>query len=847
MPHVSPHTEAQNAAVLRRTGDDLPVVVLGAGPAGLTAAYELGRRSIDVVVLEADQQVGGLARTEERDGYRFDLGGHRFFTKSREVDDLWHEVMAEEFLLRPRMSRIYWNGRFMHYPLQAKDVIRKLGPVELVRALGSYAWAAATPRGREDSFEDWVCNRFGRRLFELFFKSYTEKVWGVTTSELRAEWAAQRIKDLSFFSAAKNAVVGNRGNEVKSLITEFHYPRFGPGQMWEEMRAKIEASGGAVRVGTPARRLEVQHGRVVAVHTDGERIACSDVISSLPLRAVPAMTDPAAAEPVLAAARGLRYRDFLTVALVLDGEDLFPDNWIYIHEPSVQVGRIQNYRSWSPWMVPDETKACVGLEYFCFQGDDLWNAPDDELVELAITELETLGLAKRSALHRGYVTRVPLAYPMYDEHYAERVQTIRDWLVGLTNLQQVGRNGLHRYNNSDHSMLTAIRAVENLAHGARHDIWAVNAESVYHEEDEQPYRRAPATRAMHEPLTASADGVVARLTGVPAAAPHSVSFSVIVPATNQPATIDSCVEAVHAALGPHDELIVIDDISHRSPAYIRNYGATRSSRDVLVFVDADVLIHPDALDHLRAAYAADPVLVAAFGSYDEDPPPGIVSSFRNLLHHHIHQEGGGRAETFWAGIGAIRRDVFLAIGGFDAERFPRPMLEDVELGLRLTSAGRRIVLLPEVQGRHLKRWTLGTMLYSDFRDRGIPWTRLLIEQRQVPATLNLGWRHRFTALTVAATPVVAVATRKPMLLAVGAGAIGVLNRRFYAFLFRRGGVRLAGGGMGLHAVHHATALSAMPLGLVAHVRRGGATPLPLPLVPAEPAAPAPAPVPAGER
>jgi protoporphyrinogen oxidase len=831
---------------MARSNFDLPVVVLGAGPAGLTAGYELARRKIDVVVLEADEQVGGLARTEERDGYRFDLGGHRFFTKSQEVDDLWHEVMAEEFLLRPRMSRIYWNGRFMHYPLQAKDVVRKLGPVELARALASYAWAAATPRGREDSFEDWVCNRFGRRLFELFFKSYTEKVWGVSTHELRAEWAAQRIKDLSFFTAAKNALLGSNSDEVKSLITEFHYPRFGPGQMWEAMRDAIEASGGDVRVGTPARRLELEDGRVVAVHAGGQRIACSSVISSLPLRAVPAMTDPVAPEPVLAAARGLRYRDFLTVALVLDGEDLFPDNWIYIHEPSVRVGRIQNYRSWSPWMVPDETKACVGLEYFCFQGDDLWNAPDDELVELAISELDTLGLARRDALHRGYVTRVPLAYPMYDEHYAERVATIRGWLDGLANLQQVGRNGLHRYNNSDHSMLTAIRAVENLADGAHHDIWAVNAESVYHEEDEQPYRRAPVTRAMQEPLTASAEGVAARLTALPAALPPSVSFSVIVPATNRPDTITECVQAVEAALGAQDELLVIDDISHRSPAYIRNYGATRARGDVLVFVDADVLIHPDALERLRAAYAQDPELVAAFGSYDTDPPPGLVSSFRNLLHHFVHQEGGGRAETFWAGIGAIRRDVFLALGGFDAERFPRPMLEDVELGLRLTSAGRRIVLTPEVQGRHLKRWTLGTMLYSDFRDRGIPWTRLLIEQRKIPATLNLGWRHRFTAMTVAAAPAAAIATRRPVLLAVGAAAVGVLNRGFYTFLYRRGGLRLAAGGMALHVVHHATAMSAMPLGVVAHVRRGGATPLPLPLVPAEAEREA-QPVPAGER
>jgi protoporphyrinogen oxidase len=324
----------------------------------------------------------------------------------------------------------------------------------------------------------------------------------VPTTELRAEWAAQRIKGLSFTSAAKAAFFGNK-NEIKSLIGEFHYPRFGPGQMWETMADEIIAAGGEVRLNAPVEELEIRDGEVAAVVAGGERIESSQVISSLPLRATVGLAGAAATGEVQASARGLRYRDFLTVALVIDGEDLFPDNWIYIHEPSVHVGRIQNYRSWSPWMVPDESKACVGLEYFCFSGDELWEMNDEDLVELAKRELNELGLVSPEKVERGFVTRVPLAYPMYDPDYGERVDAIRGWLEGVANLQQVGRNGLHRYNNSDHSMLTAIRAVDNILTGARHDLWAVNAESVYHEEavkDEQPYKRAPETRAMREPL-----------------------------------------------------------------------------------------------------------------------------------------------------------------------------------------------------------------------------------------------------------------------------------------------------------------------------------------------------------
>ncbi len=464
------------------------VVVIGAGPAGLTAAYELTKAGIASTILEGTDQVGGISRTVERDGWRFDIGGHRFFTKVKEVEALWHEILpAEDFLLRPRMSRIFYKGKYYDYPLKAMNALRNLGVVEATLCVLSYVWARIRPPKDQTNFEGWVASRFGYRLYRTFFKTYTEKVWGVPATEIQADWAAQRIKNLSLFSAIVNAILPKRNQkDITSLIEEFEYPKYGPGMMWEVCRDKVEAAGSKVIMRTDVRKVRHEGGRateVVVVSEDGGETAypCTDVISSMPLPSLLRAMDPPVPADVKAAADGLHFRDFLTVALVVPEEYSFPDNWIYIHAPDVRVGRIQNFGSWSPYLVK-EGRTCLGLEYFVFKGDDLWASDDADLVELAKRELGQLGLVDPSKIEAGYVVRMPKAYPVYDEGYDDRVDVLRRWIEqNAPNVHPVGRNGMHRYNNQDHSMLTAVLSVRNIL-GESHDVWAVNVEEEYHEE-----------------------------------------------------------------------------------------------------------------------------------------------------------------------------------------------------------------------------------------------------------------------------------------------------------------------------------------------------------------------------
>lgn len=454
------------------------VVILGAGPAGLTAAYELSARDVPCVVLERDNVVGGLARTVEHNGYRFDIGGHRFYTKVALVEKIWREILGDDLLTRQRLSRIYYKSRFFRYPLEPFDAVQGLGVIESVRCALSFLRACLSPELPEDDFATWVSNRFGRRLFEIFFKSYTEKVWGMNCREIGAEWAAQRIQELSVGSLVLDALFPSRGKNIKTLIREFQYPRLGPGMLWSRMKAIVERRGVGIALNSPVESLEWEHGRIVSATAGGKRYEGANFISSIPIRELIERLSPSAPPAVRAAATNLRYRDFITVAVIVRGKNLFPDNWIYIHDPSVTAGRIQNYNNWSPDMTPDPGMTCLGLEYFCNQNDQLWERSDEDLVRLARKELSQLGLVREQDIVDCAVVRVAKAYPVYDRTYQEALTTIRGFLSVAPNLQLVGRNGMHRYNNQDHSMLTAILAARNVM-GWNFDLWKLNTDAQH--------------------------------------------------------------------------------------------------------------------------------------------------------------------------------------------------------------------------------------------------------------------------------------------------------------------------------------------------------------------------------
>jgi protoporphyrinogen oxidase len=466
------------------------IAIIGAGPAGLTAAYLLGKGNQDVTVFEKDPQyVGGISRTETYKGYSFDIGGHRFFSKSKDVEDFWTEILGDEMLERPRSSRIYYNNQFFSYPLVAMDALKKLGIIESALCVLSYLYAKVFPVKNPQNFEDWVVNQFGRRLFNIFFKTYTEKVWGIPCNEISADWAAQRIKGLSLSSAIWNALFpkknkgGDKDKVIKTLIDSFRYPKRGPGMMWEKCVEKSQALGVNIKMNCGVETIHLENNKWSVKTTTGETLGDYDfVLSTAPMRELIAHTYPKLPDNAFNASQELSYRDFITVVLICKDEDAFSDNWIYIHDPNVKVGRIQNFKSWSPYMVPDPNMACYGLEYFCFEGDGMWTSTNEELIALGKKEIEKIGLTKQSAVVDGYVVRQPKAYPVYDHQYKDNVDEVKAALKNYPGLYLLGRNGMHKYNNQDHSMMTAMLAAKNIIAGEElYDVWNVNEDAEYHE------------------------------------------------------------------------------------------------------------------------------------------------------------------------------------------------------------------------------------------------------------------------------------------------------------------------------------------------------------------------------
>ncbi len=523
-------------------------ILIGAGPAGLTAALEFLRRSdVHPIVLEASHEIGGISRTIRHNGNRIDIGGHRFFSKSDRVMNWWMDLILPEasadtqhalrhqnkqrtlntttagltpenadlvMLVRPRKSRIYFLRRFFDYPIKlTADTLGKLGLLRTLKIGISYLRARLFPRKVEKSLEDFLINRFGRQLYLTFFKSYTEKVWGVPCEQISAEWGAQRIKGLSLttailhfvkkaFTRSRNQAIQQKGTET-SLIEKFLYPKYGPGQLWEHAADLIRNQGGEILLGWRATRLFVEGDKITAVEAVSDsglrrRFAADYVFSTMPVRElIDAMDTPIPGE-VREVSDGLQYRDFITVGLLVDQLTVreadggtLRDNWIYIQEPDVLVGRLQIFNNWSPYMVADPNKTWIGLEYFCYQTDALWKMADEDLKKFAIAEVEKIGILRAADVSDSHVVRVPKTYPAYFGTY-DRFHVIREFLDRFQNLYLVGRNGMHKYNNQDHSMLTAMTAVDNILAGIqdKENVWSINTEMEYHEEESKQESRA---------------------------------------------------------------------------------------------------------------------------------------------------------------------------------------------------------------------------------------------------------------------------------------------------------------------------------------------------------------------
>lgn len=467
-------------------------VVIGAGPSGLSAAHILVNHGRKTLIIESRNTPGGIARTERFKGFYFDLGGHRFYTKNQRVLDFWNDYLRSDFLSVDRLSRIHYDGRLFRYPIDLQDVLKKMEWGEGGKILFSFLKSQLGRRGPEDSFEEWVSNRFGARLFKKFFKEYTEKVWGLDCRDISADWASQRIRNLTLFSAVKDAFVPQEN--VKTLSRTIYYPKRGPGQLWTSVAKKLKKQGAEIRFRASVDEIYVEGGRVQAIsYVSGKgRKKCQveNVISTMPLSCLLRALRPIPPKGILAAVSRLSHRSLILVGLILRNAHVFSDQWLYVHSPGVKVGRIQNFKNWSPFMVPDPGFTSLGFEYFCNTMDDFWKKSDAELISIAGQELEQLKLADAKDVVDGVVFREAFAYPVYDQDYTVNVKIIRDYLERISNLQTVGRSAMHRYNNQDHSMLAGFYAAENIL-GDQHDVWDVNTDRTYYE---KPVRRRMTTK-----------------------------------------------------------------------------------------------------------------------------------------------------------------------------------------------------------------------------------------------------------------------------------------------------------------------------------------------------------------
>ena len=454
----------------------MKVGVIGAGPAGMSAAYCLARAGVHVEVFEAGPEVGGLARTIELWNQKVDIGPHRFFSSERKINELWLEVVGRDYEMVNRLTRIYYRKRFFYYPLKPFNALRNLGPLQAIACLLSYVWERLHPTKPDGTFENWVRSRFGNRLFQIFFKTYSEKLWGLSCRQLDSDFAAQRIKKLSLYEAIKNAFFGNRKSQHKTLVDQFAYPNEGSGMVYRRMAAFVVQRGGSVNLRTPVKRVLSRDQTAYGIELENGSVRDFDhVVSSMPLSLMVARLSEAP-EAVRESASTLKFRNTILIYLNVQSVDLFPDQWLYIHSDDLRTGRITNFRNWIPSLYANEQSSILALEYWCYEEEMLWKQDDDELVKMATQEIRRTGLIGKAAVSDGFVHRISRSYPVYHIGYREKLKPIEDYLRSVRNLSVIGRYGSFKYNNQDHSLLMGMLAAENIAQGATNDLWEINTD-----------------------------------------------------------------------------------------------------------------------------------------------------------------------------------------------------------------------------------------------------------------------------------------------------------------------------------------------------------------------------------